>query len=55
MKFALEHHRITNYRGAPEFNDGMDELLETLKLSNQQIYQAKTSSHLSAYYVYYVK
>ncbi|KJF80914.1 hypothetical protein C0W92_15190 [Photobacterium angustum] len=31
MKFAHEHHGITSYRGAPEFDDGMDELLEALK------------------------
>ncbi|WP_318490853.1 hypothetical protein [Photobacterium leiognathi] len=31
MKFAHEHHVITSYRGAPEFDDGMGELLEALK------------------------
>ncbi len=31
MKFAHEHHGITSYRGAQEFDDGMDELLEALK------------------------
>ncbi len=32
MKFAHEHHGIiTSSRGAPEFDDGMDELLEALK------------------------
>ncbi|WP_305817680.1 hypothetical protein [Photobacterium leiognathi] len=31
MKFAHEHHGITSYRGTPEFDDGMDELLEALK------------------------
>ncbi|WP_318426957.1 hypothetical protein [Photobacterium leiognathi] len=31
MKFAHEHHGITSYRGAPEFDYGMNELLEALK------------------------
>ncbi len=31
MKLEHEHHGITSYRGAPEFDDGMDELLEALK------------------------
>ncbi len=31
MKFAHEHHGVTSYRGAPEFDDGMGELLEALK------------------------
>lgn len=32
MKCAHEHHGITSHRGAPEFDDGMDELLEALKI-----------------------
>ncbi|WP_181318951.1 hypothetical protein [Photobacterium leiognathi] len=31
MKFEHEYHGITSYRGALEFDDGMDELLEALK------------------------